>query len=92
MLARWVEEALVKAGARSAEAGEFTARAYFNGRLDLAEAEGGVGDEGTDQGGEFAVEDLAQFLEQALVQIDVGHFVLSAVSLSLSRSRPRVCA
>src|SRR5690606_23459756 len=28
------------AGARQAEAGEFTARAYFNGRLDLAEAEG----------------------------------------------------
>ena len=29
-----------RSGARPAEPGEFTARAYFNGRLDLAEAEG----------------------------------------------------
>lgn len=35
-----VVRALVAAGARPAEAGEFTARAYFNGRLDLAQAEG----------------------------------------------------
>jgi tRNA modification GTPase len=33
-------EALVQAGARQAEAGEFTARAYFNGRMDLSAAEG----------------------------------------------------
>lgn len=31
---------LRKQGARTAEPGEFTARAYFNGRLDLTEAEG----------------------------------------------------
>ena len=33
-------DALLGAGARAAEPGEFTARAYFNGRLDLAGAEG----------------------------------------------------
>src|ERR671931_213640 len=32
-------EALVKAGARLAEPGEFTKRAFLNGRLDLAQAE-----------------------------------------------------
>ncbi len=31
---------MLHAGARSAEAGEFTARAYLNGRLDLTQAEG----------------------------------------------------
>jgi tRNA modification GTPase len=40
LLARKLIDACLKLGARSAEAGEFTARAYFNGRLDLAEAEG----------------------------------------------------
>jgi len=33
-------EELVRAGARQADSGEFTARAYFNGKLDLAQAEG----------------------------------------------------
>ncbi len=40
LLARMLVAALVKLGARPAEAGEFTARAFFNGRIDLAEAEG----------------------------------------------------
>lgn len=40
LLARWVVEDLIHRGARMAEPGEFTARAYFNGRLDLTEAEG----------------------------------------------------
>jgi tRNA modification GTPase len=35
-----VMEALVAAGARLARPGEFTERAFFNGRLDLAQAEG----------------------------------------------------
>jgi tRNA modification GTPase len=35
-----VAEALVAAGARPAEPGEFTRRAFLHGRLDLAEAEG----------------------------------------------------
>ncbi len=40
LLARMLLDALTRAGARPADPGEFTARAYFNGRLDLAEAEG----------------------------------------------------
>jgi tRNA modification GTPase len=40
LLARMLLDHLVASGARAAEAGEFTARAYFSGRLDLAEAEG----------------------------------------------------
>ena len=40
LLARMLLDELVRRGARHAEAGEFTARAYFNGRMDLAEAEG----------------------------------------------------
>ena len=40
LLVRMLLDALIALGARSAEAGEFTARAYFNGRLDLTEAEG----------------------------------------------------
>jgi tRNA modification GTPase len=40
LLARWVMEELVGRGARPAEPGEFTARAYFNGKMDLSEAEG----------------------------------------------------
>ena len=40
LLAQLLLEDLLNRGARSAEPGEFTARAYFNGRLDLAEAEG----------------------------------------------------
>lgn len=35
-----VSDALAAAGARPAEAGEFTRRAFLNGRLDLTEAEG----------------------------------------------------
>jgi tRNA modification GTPase len=40
LLARLLLDAIVALGARHAEAGEFTARAYFAGRMDLAEAEG----------------------------------------------------
>src|SRR2546430_2368932 len=40
LLARMLLNALLERGARHAEPGEFTARAYFNGRLDLAAAEG----------------------------------------------------
>jgi len=38
-LAELVLESLVQAGARPAQPGEFTARAFFHGRLDLAQAE-----------------------------------------------------
>jgi tRNA modification GTPase len=40
LLARMMLDWIVGLGARIAEPGEFTARAYFNGKLDLAQAEG----------------------------------------------------
>jgi tRNA modification GTPase len=40
ILAQWVLDQLFQAGARQAEPGEFTARAYFYRRMDLTEAEG----------------------------------------------------
>jgi tRNA modification GTPase len=40
LLARMLLNELARHGARQAGPGEFTARAYFNGRLDLSEAEG----------------------------------------------------
>ena len=40
VLVRMLLDALFGMGARAAEPGEFTARAYFNGRIDLAGAEG----------------------------------------------------
>ena len=40
LLAKMLLADLTAGGARSAEPGEFTARAYFNGRIDLTEAEG----------------------------------------------------
>ncbi len=40
VLARLLLGELLRRGARAAEAGEFTARAYFNGRIDLTGAEG----------------------------------------------------
>jgi tRNA modification GTPase len=40
VLAKMLLEELYRLGARPAEPGEFTARAYFNGRMDLTSAEG----------------------------------------------------
>jgi tRNA modification GTPase len=40
LLARLILDQLIHLGARLAEPGEFTARAYFNGRIDLSQAEG----------------------------------------------------
>lgn len=40
LLAKIVLRQLIAGGARQAEAGEFSARAYFNGRIDLTQAEG----------------------------------------------------
>jgi tRNA modification GTPase len=40
LLARMLVDHLIHLGARAAEPGEFTARAYFNGRIDLSQAEG----------------------------------------------------
>ena len=39
LVSRRLLEALLRAGARSAEGGEFTQRAYLNGKLDLTQAE-----------------------------------------------------
>lgn len=40
LLARLLIEKIQKLGARAAEPGEFTARAFFNGKMDLTQAEG----------------------------------------------------
>src|SRR5438270_5877279 len=40
VLVKMLLDELLSRGARAAEPGEFTARAYFNGRIDLTEAEG----------------------------------------------------
>jgi len=40
VLARLLLDELIRRGARQADPGEFTARAYFNGRIDLTAAEG----------------------------------------------------
>ena len=40
LLARMLLDRLVAGGARLADAGEFTARAFFNGKIDLSQAEG----------------------------------------------------
>jgi tRNA modification GTPase len=40
LLARKLINHLIRHGARDAEPGEFTARAFFNGKIDLAQAEG----------------------------------------------------
>src|SRR4051812_41404643 len=40
LLVRLLVDELIRFGARAADPGEFTARAYFNGRLDLSQAEG----------------------------------------------------
>ena len=40
LLARLLLDEMIRLGARGAEPGEFTARAYFNGRIDLSQAEG----------------------------------------------------
>ena len=40
LLARWLVDDMVHRGARPAEAGEFTARAWFNRKFDLTQAQG----------------------------------------------------
>jgi tRNA modification GTPase len=40
LLARLLLDELIRCGARQADPGDFTARAYFNGRIDLTAAEG----------------------------------------------------
>jgi len=58
------------AGARPAEAGEFTKRAFLNGRIDLTQAEAGMGGGGRQQQGQLAGE--LRTLRKQLVDIVVN--------------------
>jgi len=65
-------ECLYKLGARAAEAGEFTLRAYLNGRIDLIQAEA-VADliaAGSRQSADLALRQLAGGLSRPLVEIE----------------------
>jgi tRNA modification GTPase len=54
LLARMLLDDLMKLGARAAEAGEFTARAFFNGKMDLSAAEGVAATIGAQSAAELA--------------------------------------
>ncbi|HEY8750354.1 MAG TPA: tRNA modification GTPase [Tepidisphaeraceae bacterium] len=85
VLARMLLDEILNRGARPAEPGEFTARAYFNGRIDLTEAEGVAAtiSAGNDQellaarrllGGELArqLTPIMSLLTDTLALIEVG--------------------
>ncbi len=85
VLARMVLDEMVRRGARQAEPGEFTARAYFNGRIDLTQAEGVAATIGAQSerelraarqllGGELArrLRPVMDDVAQALALIEVG--------------------
>jgi tRNA modification GTPase len=80
-----VLDEMVRRGARQAEPGEFTARAYFNGRIDLTQAEGVAATIGAQSerelraarqllGGELArrLRPVMDDVAQALALIEVG--------------------
>ncbi|MDE2888696.1 MAG: tRNA uridine-5-carboxymethylaminomethyl(34) synthesis GTPase MnmE [Gemmatimonadota bacterium] len=85
LLLRRAMEALVSAGARPAEPGEFTRRAFLNGRIDLTQAEA-IADmitAGADRGLQSAYfqlrgglrsrfEDLAEALRDSLTLLEAG--------------------
>ncbi len=84
-VARQVLETVLRCGARHAEPGEFTKRAYLNGRLDLAQAEGILDliHSRTEQGLGLAVEqvrgrlskwvtDLREELTNIMVQVEAA--------------------
>ena len=85
LLLRRAMEALVSAGARQAEPGEFTRRAFLNGRIDLTQAEA-IADmitAGADRGLQSAYfqlrgglrsrfEDLAEALRDSLTLLEAG--------------------
>ena len=85
LLAARLLDHLLKHGARAAEPGEFTARAFLNGRMDLSSAEGvaaviGAGNENELQAGrrlmagELArrLTPILQVLKQTLALVEVG--------------------
>lgn len=85
LLAKRLLAHLIQLGARHAEPGEFTARAYFNGRIDLTEAEGVAATIAAENERELAaarkliagelsrrVEPLIDDLAQALALLEAG--------------------
>jgi tRNA modification GTPase len=77
---RGIVSAALDAGARLAEPGEFTLRAYLNGRIDLmqAEAVGDLIDAVTPLQARAAFDQLQGTLTQAIGEIDSGLFDLIA--------------
>lgn len=69
--ARRVLEAVISAGARLAEAGEFTFRAFVNGKLDLAQAEavGDIVNAGSSMALELAERQLSGSLSRKIIQL-----------------------
>ena len=85
LLAKLLLDELIRGGARPAEAGEFTARAYFHGRMDLTQAEGvaaAIGAHGEQElraarqllSGELArrLRPVMDLLAQTLALVEVG--------------------
>lgn len=66
-----VLEMVIKAGARLAEPGEFTKRAFINGRIDLAQAEAVIDliNSKTDQASKAALEQLEGKLSELIVSV-----------------------
>jgi tRNA modification GTPase len=77
---RAIVEAAVAAGARLAEPGEFTLRAFLNGRMDLAQAEavGDLIDAATPLQARAAFDQLDGTLTRAIAELDATLFDLIA--------------
>ena len=71
---RRVLELCLRAGARLAEPGEFTLRAFLNGRIDLAQAEAvlGIVQARTESGLRLAMDQLGGRLSQEIRQVRTG--------------------
>ena len=80
VLLQHIVELLIGAGARLAEPGEFTLRAYLNGRIDLAQAEAvaDLVDAVTPLQARAAMDQLEGTLTSRIGQIDAALFDLSA--------------
>src|SRR5689334_23063381 len=77
---RWIVEAAVAAGARLAEPGEFTLRAFLNGRIDLVQAESVADliDAVTPLQARVAFDQLEGTLTKTIAEIDAALFDLIA--------------
>jgi tRNA modification GTPase len=80
LLLRRIVELAMRHGARLAEPGEFTLRAYLNGRMDLVQAEAvaDLVDAVTPLQARVAMDQLEGTLTEALARIDAAVFDLSA--------------